>query len=315
MTAMLALLLLGAAAVAHTAGTLPQPPPSDLPELLSWGEFKYAFGRNFSTASDPAFHEGRRQRAFERSLRLIREHNAEAEVHGFRLGVNAYADLDDAEFKALLGNHHQPSAHVADELRHGGLAALPPAVDWRAKNAVSEVKTQGNCGACWAFSVTGAIEGAYAIATGALRSLSEQQLIDCSTSTGNGGCHGGTQANAFLYAIGNKGLDSEKEYTYDASDDPCWTAAEKRVVATVDSAVHVPPNDEAALAAAVAIAPTAVSIAASPQFRLYKTGTFKGAMTCGNTSASLDHAVLAVGYTADAWIVKNVNVQAICSCL
>ena len=106
-------------------------------------------------------------------------------------------------------------------------------------------------------------------------------------------------------AISNKGLDSEKEYTYDGANDPCWTAAEKRVVASVDSAVHVPPNDEAALAAAVAIAPVAVSIEASPQFKLYKTGTFKGAMTCGNTSASLDHAVLAVGYTADAWIVKN----------
>lgn len=72
-------------------------------------------------------HGKKRRGAFERSLRLIREHNAEADAHGFRLGVNEYADLDDAEFKALLGNRPgtgpQPSADVAEELRHGGVAA------------------------------------------------------------------------------------------------------------------------------------------------------------------------------------------------
>jgi C1A family cysteine protease len=302
---LLLLSLLAVAAVAASAA----PTVGELPETLSWAEFKTAFGRNFSTistAEEARALEARRQAAFEASVARVREHNAHADVHGFRLGVNQYSDLDDEEFSQLLGNRGglplaASASRVADELRH---AAPPPAsVDWRTKSAVTPVKNQGNCGACWAFSVTGAIEGAYAIATGALRSLSEQQLIDCSTSTGNGGCHGGNQANAFTYAISNKGLDSEKEYTYDGSDDPCWTAAAKRAVATVDSSVAVPPNDEAALAAAVAIAPVAVSIEASAAFRQYKTGVFKGAMTCGNTSASLDHAVLVVGYTADAWIV------------
>ena len=39
---------------------------------------------------------------------------------------------------------------------------------------------QGQCGACYAFSATGALEGAYALAHDKLVSLSEQNIIDCS---------------------------------------------------------------------------------------------------------------------------------------
>ena len=193
-----------------------------------------------------------------------------------------------------------------------GPAPVPVAVDWRKSGAVTPVKDQGQCGSCWTFSTTGAIEGLTAIRSGKLTPLSEQQLVDCGGATGNAGCDGGLPDDAFQYVIQNGGLCTEVAYPYVSGDGvtgPVCKASSCHAAASIAGWTDVLPND-AALAAAVARQPVAIAIEADQHaFQFYA----KGIMTasCGS---NLDHAVLLVGYGEEAtstgaiqqyWIVKN----------
>lgn len=183
---------------------------------------------------------------------------------------------------------------------------LPKTVDWRTKGAVTQVKDQGNCGSCWAFSATGSLEGHHFRKTGTLVSLSEQNLVDCSLS--NDGCDGGLMDYAFIYIKTNRGIDTESSYPYVGIDNYCQFK-KQNIGATDQGYVDIPANDEKKLTEAVAtLGPVAVAIDASQtSFQFYQDGVYYEP-NC--SSKYLDHAVLVVGYGTDSsgedyWLVKN----------
>ncbi|TVT99663.1 hypothetical protein EJB05_54952, partial [Eragrostis curvula] len=242
---------------------------------------------------------------FKDNLHHIDEVNKK--VSSYWLGLNEFADLTHDEFKAsYLGlKTSRKEEQKKSFFRYGEVNGddLPKAVDWRKKGAVTEVKNQGQCGSCWAFSTVAAVEGINQIVTGNLTSLSEQELIDCSTD-GNNGCNGGMMDYAFSYIAGSGGLHTEEAYPYLMEEGDCDQKSgddDGAVVVTISGYEDVPANDEQALVKALAHQPVSVAIEASGRhFQFYKGGVFDG--PCG---AELDHGVAAVGYGPDHIIVKN----------
>lgn len=248
-----------------------------------------------------------RYQTFKMNLDIIADHNKKSKST-FKLGVNSFADQTNEEFKSkFLGYKMIDRSLLRSRNQVGAVntTGLPSSVDFRLKNAVTPVKNQGQCGACWAFSTTGATEGAHALATGKLVSLSEQQLVDCSSAQGNAGCNGGLMDQGFQYIITNQGICTEDAYPYSAADGTCASSS-CQTAATISSFVDVTPNSETSLLAAAAGRPISIAIEADQNaFQFYTSGVLNDA-SCGT---SLDHGVLIVGYNIAAspayWIVKN----------
>ena len=192
------------------------------------------------------------------------------------------------------------------------LLGVPESVNWVEKGAVTPVKNQGQCGSCWSFSTTGALEGAYFIKNGKLLSFSEQELVDCDNFKNGGkdhGCNGGLMDNAFKWIEKNHGLCLEEDYQYVSGETKTAGTCDKSCSPVEGSVIidyyDVPASSDSDMMYALSKQPVSVAIQADQKdFQLYKSGVFTG--ECGT---KLDHGVLLVGYgseeNGDYYLLKN----------
>jgi len=266
-----------------------------------WLEFKEMTGRGYLTATE----HNDRYEIFKDNIDIINRHNSKN--LSWWLGVTPFADLTGDEFKEKIVGGCTMTRQERDEHFLGELNN-PASVDWVTQNKVTPVKNQGQCGSCWAFSTTGAVESRYAIANGKLNSLSEQELVDCAGSEGNNGCRGGLMDYGFEYVQQEKGLCLENEFPYDAKTET-FKCNQKRSQCQhydpISGFKDVPQRNSQELENALTQGPVSVAIEADQTaFQLYRGGVLTG--KCG---AKLDHGVLAVGYdntgATHSWKVKN----------
>ncbi|GAB66430.1 falcipain-like protein [Plasmodium cynomolgi strain B] len=254
------------------------------------------YGKEYKTADEMQ----QRYQSFVENLAKIKAHNSKENVL-YRKGMNRFGDLSFEEFKKKyltlksldfkadgtksprVSNYddiihkYKPKDGTFDYVKH----------DWRELNAVTRVKDQQNCGACWAFSTVGVVESQYAIRKKELVALSEQEMVDCSFK--NHGCDGGFIPNAFDDLIDFGGVCKEKDYPYvDLIPELCDINKCKNKY-TITTYVEIP---QVRFKEAIKfLGPISVSINANDDFAYYEGGLFDG--SCGFFP---NHAVILVGY-------------------
>jgi C1A family cysteine protease len=248
---------------------------------------------------------------------LIEAHNAGN--HSYTLGHNQFSHMNVDEWRAYvhlgLNKPQELEGPASIHPEPEDVSNLASSIDWVAKGAVTGVKDQGQCGSCWSFSTTGALEGAYKNKYGTLTSWSEQHLVDCDTRSNGGtdmGCNGGLMDSAFTWVKKNKGICTESQYPYKSGTTKkagtCTDSCGKNANVAPASYTDVQKNSDSALMSALNKQTVSVAIEADKSsFQLYKSGVYSDP-ACGT---KLDHGVLAVGYGTDSsskkdyWNVKN----------
>jgi C1A family cysteine protease len=234
---------------------------------------------------------------YQKNLDHIIQHNSKG--LDWTLGMNQFGDLTNEEFRATYLGFKGDSS-VPEHVEEVELTA-PTTVNWVQSGIVPPILNQQQCGSCWAFSAAGSISMAYNKNNNnnALQ-LSPEQLVQCSAAYGNNGCNGGLMDNAFRYAQ-KYPLATLAQYPYTSGNGvtgQCNTSLQSQGKYGVKSYTNVSKGSYTALQNAIAIQPVSVAVDAQ-NWQNYNSGIFS---KCGT---SLDHGVIAVGYTPTYTLVRN----------
>jgi len=316
---------------------------SALPERsLSENEYE-AMWQGFTADHNKVYHPEEtmtRYNIFKDNVDFIQHHNKNlADSLGYTTGINEFADMTNAEFVRKYNGYNAKAMPKKDlNVEVFDTSALADSVDWTTKNAVTPVKNQGQCGSCWAFSATEAVESQMILSTGGKLAidLSPQQVTSCTPSTGTYGClgcEGGFTEGAYDYLKSVPGLANAfyipygQSLTNSSKTLSCPTEKVSQIdgpleqlsggYATVTGYMYATKPCTAgacanqnleALAAALETTPVSVCVNAAA-WNDY-TGGVLTSKACGPMGAEYqDHCVMATGFNSTApipyWIVRN----------
>jgi cathepsin F len=281
---------------------------TDVVEVELFQQFVKSYNKYYESEAEQLY----RFEIFQENLKVIAaltQANPRAQF-----GITKFTDISQQEFaKTHLNLKHgepvAPPLFTVESLNDNETPA-PTTWDWRTQGAVTDVKNQGQCGSCWAFSATANIEGQYFLSgSGPLTSFSEQQLVDCDTV--DQGCNGGLMTDAFTWLTNNGGQETLADYPYEGVDQKCKFESSK-AVAFLKGYFNVSTNETVMAQVLYETGPLSIGVDAS-SWQFYFGGIYDP-LYCGHTLASLDHGVTLVAYAngtdvfgADQpyWVIKN----------
>ena len=240
------------------------------------------------------FHE--RFEIFKNNLKKVDNHEV----------FSPFMDMTEYEFSSRLNLDIDALAAAKSKMESyrlkNKLSELPESFDWRDQGAVSEVKNQGQCGSCWAFSAVGNLEGLLFRQTKTLTRLSEQQLVDCDQK--DQGCNGGFMDDAFEYVKNAGGIMSEDDYEYRGKRGKC-NFDKSKVALKITGFLDISKNEDEIAQVLLENGPLSVAVNATP-FQFYMGGVF-APKKCNPDG--LNHGVTLVGFGEEKghkfWIIKN----------
>ena len=232
-------------------------------------------------------------------------------------GETSISRLPPEERRRRLGGKKPVEKILESELpmvSASTLAALPSYLNYNESGYVSTIKNQGNCGSCWAFGPTAALESQILMKSGILTDEAEQILVSCCKNPDYptmDNCENGGYASDASNFIMNTGLPPESYYPYTATDGNCANAETGWQSHTYDvSTWWYVTNDSPSVGALKSglssYGPLAVWMEVCTDFENYYTGGIYTHVS-GTCPEGNGHFVEVIGYddSNECLIVKN----------
>jgi len=275
------------------------------PDLVAFAKFMRKYNKIYTDAAEF------QQRFINYKASVVRAAEKTKKSPKATYGVTKFSDMTPEEFRStvLMRKPIVPdNKPKTNALKPKPLPYVPETYDWRDHGAVTAVKDQGQCGSCWAFSVTENIESMWILAGKANNSinLAPQQIVDCDTS--DDGCEGGDPPTAYEYVISAGGMEPNADYPYTAEDGNC-NFQKQDVVAKISNWQYATElySEEEIQANLLSWGPLSICVDAEA-WQDYEGGVMTWE-ECAWINL-LDHCVDLVGYNATDssnpyWIVRN----------
>ena len=238
-------------------------------------------------------------------LQSVKTH---VDEHGVHWGLTSRSDKNykDTNYALKIEKHlYLQRSNNEKHIHLGAPPGLPP-IDWRNNNGISyvtSVKDQGDCGGCFAFASATILEF-WSRKNGHPKSLSVQAIMDCTSGykRPDDGCDGGLMEYVFEYAK-NRPIPLETEVPWQEKDTKCprklWSYVEVKDYKVLMHSENNKAESEIEWLLHT-YGPVSVGIDSTTMDN-YRDGIFRAHMC----TTDIDHAVTIIGYTKDAWIIKN----------